>query len=87
LKHLSTDREESTERPKVVASEIGKEDQGRKDLGIHSRLKKRNWRRKGPFVGKEKGKRRYKHPYNGEESRRRSKFVHEIRIEESRTAY
>lgn len=34
MKHLSTDQEKSTERPKVVASEIGKTCQFSNELGL-----------------------------------------------------
>lgn len=84
MKHLSTDIEKSTERPKVVASEIGMVEQGKK-LGNHSQLRKKIGGERVNSIS-EKVKKEHT-PVQERRIRRRSKFVHEIRIEESRTAY
>jgi len=50
LKHLSTNEEKSTERPKVVASEIGKTCDDKHRIESSEEEKQVKWRRKGNFL-------------------------------------
>lgn len=82
MKHLSTDQEKSTERPKVVASEIGKTCQCQTGLGLsHGKRTKIRMEEKGSRVNAQGTTRTNECPHVP------SKFVHEMRMEESRTAY